>query len=82
MPYKNKTYVCFDGDSDLHYYRLMTAWKQNDNSSFNFHDAHDINNVLDTSSEETKKEKLRLRMANSKILVVLIGEKTRYLYTF
>ena len=28
MAYRNKTYVCFDGDKDMHYYRLMCAWKQ------------------------------------------------------
>ena len=43
MPYRNKTYVCFDGDNDIHYYYLMKAWKQNDSMSFNFFDAHDLN---------------------------------------
>ena len=28
MAYRNKVYVCFDGDSDIHYYRLMLAWHQ------------------------------------------------------
>jgi hypothetical protein len=32
MAYRNKTYVAFDGDSDIRYYRLMKAWKQNDNT--------------------------------------------------
>ena len=27
MGYRNKTYIAFDGDNDMHYYRLMTAWK-------------------------------------------------------
>lgn len=30
MAYRNKAYVCFDGDADIHYYRLMQAWHQND----------------------------------------------------
>ena len=34
MAYRNKTYVCFDGDNDIRYYRLMQAWKQNDNTNF------------------------------------------------
>lgn len=34
MPYRNKTYVAFDADSDIRYYRLMKAWKQSDNSEF------------------------------------------------
>lgn len=82
MAYRNKTYVCFDADSDIHYYRLMCAWKQNDNTSFNFHNAHDLNNLLRLSQEDTIKRKLRERLLNSKTFVVLVGERTRYLYKF
>ena len=48
MAYRNKTYVAFDGDNDMRYYQLMKAWNQNDSTSFNFHDAHDINSARDT----------------------------------
>ena len=82
MTYKNKTYVAFDGDNDIHYYRLMKAWKQNDNSCFNFYDAHDINTALDTSTEDTIKRRLRERMNNSKLFVLLIGTNTKNLYRF
>lgn len=82
MTYRNKTYVAFDGDNDIRYYNIMKAWKQNDNSSFNFYNAHDINNALDSSTEETIKRRLRERMANSKVFVLLVGETTRYLYKF
>ena len=82
MPYRNKTYVCFDADNDIHYYRLMLAWKQNDNTNFGFHNAHDLNRLLPTSSEETIKRKLRERLCNTKTFIVLIGESTQYLYRF
>lgn len=82
MAYRNKTYVCFDGDNDIKYYRLMTAWKANDNSDFNFHNAHDLNSARDTSEEESIKRQLRERFANSKLLVVLIGDNTRFLRKF
>ena len=82
MAYRNKTYVAFDGDNDMKYYSTMQMWKQNDSSTFNFYDAHDLNNALDTSSEETIKRKLRERMSNSKVFVLLVGEKTRYLHKF
>ena len=82
MAYRNKVFVSFDGDNDIHYYRLMRAWKQNDNTPFNFFDAHDINTALDRSTEETIKRRLRERLANSKVVVSLIGEETRYLYRF
>ena len=82
MAYRNKVFVSFDGDSDIHYYRLMRAWKQNNNSPFNFFDAHDINTALDTSLEATIKRRLADRLANSKVVVSLIGERTRYLYRF
>ncbi|MBM3298391.1 MAG: TIR domain-containing protein [Deltaproteobacteria bacterium] len=82
MAYRNKTYVCFDADNDIHYYRLMLAWKQNDNTDFNFYNAHDLNRLLSTSNEETIKRKLRERLLNSKTFIVLVGAQTRYLYRF
>lgn len=82
MAYKNKTYVCFDADEDIKYYNLMKAWKENDNIAFDFHNAHEINNLRDGSSEEQIKKKLRERLANSKVLIVLIGEKTKNLFKY
>lgn len=82
MAYRNKTYVCFDGDEDIRYYRLMTVWKASGNSSFNFHDAHDLNSARDTSAEESIKRQLRERFENSKLFIVLIGEKTKGLKKF
>lgn len=82
MAYRNKTYIAFDGDNDMHYYRLMTAWKAHDGFSLNFHNAHDLNTSRDSSQEESIKRQLRDRFANSKLLVVLIGANTRYLTKF
>lgn len=82
MAYRNKVYVSFDGDNDINYYWLMRAWKQNDKTNFNFYDAHDLNTARDSSLEKTIKGKLRQRLLNTKIFVVLIGESTRYLYKF
>lgn len=82
MAYKNKTYVCFDADTDMKYYNLMRAWKENDEIAFDFQNAHDLNNLRGGSSEETIKAKLRERLANTKVFIVLVGDKTRYLYKF
>ena len=82
MAYKNKVFISFDGDTDIHYYRLMLAWKQNDKTDFNFFNAHDISQARDTSLESTIKRSLRERLLNSRIFVILIGERTRYLTKF
>lgn len=82
MAYRNKTYICFDGDNDMHYYRLMQAWRDNENHDFNFHNAHDINTARDSSQAESIKRQLRDRFANSKMLIVLVGEKTKLLTKF
>ena len=81
MGYKNKVYVSMDADSDLNYYYMMKAWKQNENIEFNFYDAHDINNILD-KSEKSIKRGLQERFRNTKIFVLLVGEHTRYLYKY
>lgn len=82
MAYRNKTYVCFDGDTDMHYYRMMMAWSENKSFSFSFYNAHDLNSARDGSQEESIKRQLRERLNNSKLFVVLIGEKTRFLTKF
>lgn len=82
MAYRNKTYIAFDGDNDIHFYLTMLMWKQNDNTNFDFFNAHDINTASDYSTEETIKRKLRERMMNSKVFVLLVGDKTKYLYKF
>src|SRR6266487_6367089 len=85
MSYRNKTYVAFDGDydeGDMWAYRLMQAWNANEHIDFNFYNAHDINSARDTSLEESIKAQLRLRMANAKQMVLLVGEKTKGLRKF
>lgn len=82
MPYRNKVFVSFDGDTDMHYYRLMKAWKQNDKTDFNFFDAHDICQSRDTSLPETIRRSLRERLLNARVFISLIGENTRFLYRF
>jgi hypothetical protein len=82
MAYSNKTYICFDADNDMHYYQLCKAWKEHEHIAFNFHNAHEINSLRDGSSEATIKAKLRERLANTKVLVVLIGKKTMNLYKY
>jgi hypothetical protein len=82
MAYRNKTYIAFDGDEDMDYYRLMTAWKAHDGFSLEFNNAHDLNTARDSSLAENIKRQLRVRFANSKLFIVLIGEKTRFLTKF
>lgn len=82
MPYRNKTYICFDGDKDIHYYYLMKAWKASDHNEFNFYDAHDLNTARDSSQEITIKARLTERLKSAKLMIVLIGESTKYLTKF
>jgi hypothetical protein len=60
----------------------MTAWKENDKFEFDFHNAHEINNLRDGSSEITIKNKLRERLKNSKVLIVLVGANTKNLFKY
>ncbi|MBR3552106.1 MAG: TIR domain-containing protein [Clostridia bacterium] len=81
MAYRNKVYVSMDADHDLKYYNLMKAWRQNDNTPFNFYDAHDLNNIYD-KSEASIKAGLQERFRNTKVFVLLVGEHTKYLYKY
>jgi hypothetical protein len=82
MAYRSKTYIAFDGDKDMRYYRLMTAWAAHDKFEMNFVNAHDINSARDSSAEESIKRQLRDRFANSKLFIILIGENTWRLTKF
>jgi hypothetical protein len=76
MAYRNKTFVSFASE-DLHYYRLMCAWKENEKIDFDFLDAHDINIARDTSSADTINRRLTERLSNTKQVVMLVGDVTR-----
>lgn len=80
--YTNKTYVAFDADNDIRYYRLMQAWKKSNRTSFNFYDAHDLNNLMQRSTEASIKAKLAERLRNTKVFVLLVGGSTKNLYKF
>lgn len=82
MSYRNKTYVALDYDEDAQKYNLMLAWTKNENIEFDFHNAHELNNLQTWSSEETIKSKLRERIANSKNFILLVGKQTRYKYRY
>ena len=75
MSYRNKTYVAFASE-DIKSYYLMKAWRDNENIDFNFIDAHDLNTALDTSQPDTIRRRLRERLANTKQVVVLVGDVT------
>lgn len=85
MAYRNKVYLCFDGDNDIHYFYLMKAWHHNQRDffkDFNFFDAHELNYARDTSKEASIKSQLLERLYNSNLFIVLVGEQTKYLYKF
>lgn len=79
MAKRTRTYVAFDADSDIRYYRLMQAWNANDGIEFDFNNAHDLTTIRPDSGEEAIKASLRERMKNSKNLVILVGESTKNL---
>lgn len=70
MSYRNKTYVAFASE-DIRSYRLMEAWRENENIDFDFFDAHDLFISRDTSQPETIKRNLRERLKNAKQIVLL-----------
>jgi hypothetical protein len=81
MAYRNKTYICFDADEDMAYYRTLEMWCANENIDFDFYNAHDIAPIC-VFNEANIKRHLRERMKNSKLMLVLIGEKTKNLYKY
>jgi hypothetical protein len=75
---RTKIYIAFDGDSDLMSYRTIQSWSANQALSFNLNDAHDVNYARDDSLPQSIINQLRERLDRSKILILLVGDKTKY----
>lgn len=81
MSYRSKVYICFDADEDMQYYLTLKMWKSNSNIDFTFSDAHELITIR-SDREETIKRSLRERLKNSRLMLVLVGEKTKNLYKY
>ncbi|EIL1354232.1 hypothetical protein LLB00_003044 [Salmonella enterica subsp. enterica serovar Enteritidis] len=91
MAYRNGNYCAFyvaepfhesplkaHATKDFVYYNMLRMWKGNDNS-FPFIDSHDKTyNVRDDSDwEKTLRPRLRLRLQNSKNIVLFLSSETK-----
>ena len=62
--------------TDLHYYRLMQAWKANTNIDFNFTDCQ-LRNEIKSEDEDYIKRKCRERINMAGTFISLIGQDTK-----
>src|SRR5580698_3053580 len=80
---KHRAYVIFDGDKDKWAYAYMKGWDKNTNVDFDFSDAHDLDEMTSRAANETYvKARLKERMANASVVILIVGEKTKNLYKF
>jgi len=70
-----RTFVGFSS-TDLHFYRLMTAWKANEHLDFNFCDCQ-LQQELNSDNEAYIKRQCRERIHMAGTYLMLIGEDTR-----
>lgn len=85
MAYRNGTYIAFHADgnnrpgkTDIDYYNLMRAWSAKPDDDFTLVNSHEkVAAVRDTSKKETLCRSLHARLANSKNMVLIIGETTK-----
>jgi hypothetical protein len=86
MAYRNGTYVAFHAngtdiptDSDIKYYNLMKAWTAKSDDDFAMVNSHEkASSVRDSSKKATLKASLLERLRNSKNMVLIIGQTTRF----
>ncbi len=75
-----RTFVSFSS-TDIHYYRLMQAWKENENIDFNFTDCQ-LHDDLNSQDENYVKHKCRERINMAGKFIQLIGEDTKNKYRY
>jgi len=73
---RTRTYVAFDGDTDLMSYRTIQGWSADPNNSFSLNDAHELTNARDDSLPESIINQLKPRLDASKHLLLIIGSST------
>lgn len=86
MAYRNGTYIAFHangtnrpGESDMDYYRMMTAWTANPDDDFTMVNSHDkASSVRDNSKRATLRASIQERLRNSKNMVLIVGDTTRH----
>lgn len=74
------TFVGFSS-TDLKYYRLMQAWKENEKIDFDFRDCQ-LQNDINSEDENYIKSICRKRITMASKFIQLIGEDTRYKYKY
>lgn len=70
-----RTFVGFSS-TDIRYYRLMQAWKNNEHIDFNFTDCQ-LATEINSNNEQYIKNKCRQRINMAGKYVLLIGDDTR-----
>lgn len=70
-----RTFVGFSS-ADIHYYRLMLAWKENEHIDFNFTNCQ-LSQEIHSENEAYIKSKCRERIGMAGTFAVLIGQDTR-----
>lgn len=75
-----RTFIGFSS-TDIHYYRLMQAWKKNESIDFNFTDCQ-LNSEVNSENEAYIKRRCRERINMSGYYIMLIGDDTRYKHTY
>jgi len=74
------TFVGFSG-TDIGYYWLMRAWKENERIDFDFRDCQ-LHDEINSEDEDYIKRKCRQRIMLASRFILLIGEDTRYRYKY
>jgi len=75
-----RTFVGFSS-TDIHYYRLMTAWKENEHIDFNFTNCQ-LQNDINSDDEYYVKRKCQERINMVGKYIMLIGKDTRNKYKY
>lgn len=77
MSFQEKIYVAFDNANDLDTYNQLCEWKQSDGSSFAFYNGFDIARDIEKVNDDIVKQRIKERMQESNVCVVLIGQYSK-----
>ena len=82
MGYKGKIYVAFNALNDMNMYKAITAFRQEDGSSFDFYDGAMYANLLDKENDDVLKNKIQKNMDKADIVLVVLSKTLKSMRRF
>jgi len=76
MTHLVKSYISFDSDNDMEYFKMIKSWNKTEESEFEYVDSLDIK-ALGLTDKKTVKDLLKERFKGCEVFTLIVGQNTK-----